>query len=489
LALDQLKELRLMMRCLAGVAVAFASVWWFFHGLEALADSGTLDFAVYYSAALALQDHPHANIFDLRVLQAAAAAHHSQTPLLPYVYPPLLAISLRPLATLSFPQAARIWAGFNLALWLGATVLLAAELRQVFAGERASLGDERLPTRPGLMARFNGFQARRLALSDSTVFAVGIAVFTSLTYAPMVKGVMLGQVTVVIFFLLVLAPWFIQRRQPELAGAVLALATLIKVLPIVLIGYYVLRGRWRLAAGALACLALLSGAMLLALGPNSVVPAARSTLGNQAALGIHNQALWRVPYWVAVELGGRPSPTPTLLGYVLMALVGLAFAIGVVAVSWRAHRRPLLVVQDDDESGRNMVGYAWAISTMVLISPVAWEHYDSWLVPAFVFALGHAARLLLNPERGGRWESRAAGLVVILVVTGFAVTSQLLPFDYDMHDDASLGPYFGHLPIRPLFMVLRPLAALLVWAAIGWMFLTAGSAAGEDSGPGRKRRT
>jgi hypothetical protein len=469
-----------MVRCLVGLAVAFAGVWWCFHGLEALADSGTPDFVVYYSAALALQDHAHANIFDLRVLQAAAAAHHAQTPFLPYVYPPLLAISLRPLAMLSFSEAARIWAGFNLALWLGAAVLLAAELRQAFAGKSACPRDERLPTRPGLMGYFKGFRTRGLARSDSTVFAVGIAVFVSLTYAPMAKGVMLGQVTVVIFFLLVLAPWLIHRRQLELAGAMLALATLVKILPIVLIGYYVLRGRWRVAAGAVACLAILSGGMLLALGPSSVVPAAQSSLGNRAALGFHNHALWRLPYWIAVELGSRPSPSPTLLGHLLTALVALTFAIGVVAVSWGARGRPLRILQEGAASGRDMVGYAWAISTMVLISPIVWEHYDSWLLPAFLLALGHAVRLLLNPERNGRRESRSAGLVAIVVVIGFAVTYQLLPFDYDMRDDANFGPYLGHLPIRPLFMMLRPLAALLVWAAIGWMFLTAGSALAEE---------
>src|SRR5262249_3508313 len=37
--------------------------------------------------------------------------------------------------------------------------------------------------------------------------------------------------------------------------------------------------------------------------------------------------------------------------------------------------------------------------------------------------------------------------------------------------DFSPGPYIGGHPIRPYFMLLRPLATLLLWAATGWLYL------------------
>jgi hypothetical protein len=105
-----------------------------------------LDFSVYYAAEAALRANPHATIYDPSVLASAARAIPGCKlwPGAVYLYPPLLAILLQPLAALPFDVAVHPWMVFNLALWAVDTALLVYWLRLLLsAGPVGNAGNGR----------------------------------------------------------------------------------------------------------------------------------------------------------------------------------------------------------------------------------------------------------------------------------------------------------------------------------------------------------
>src|SRR5690242_16075106 len=90
--------LRVVLRITLCLLLLVAAAYWVLTALAILHDPALgYDFGVYYAAALALRDTPHANIYSLHVIQAAARQHHAPVPTLPYLYPSLLAVLLLPL--------------------------------------------------------------------------------------------------------------------------------------------------------------------------------------------------------------------------------------------------------------------------------------------------------------------------------------------------------------------------------------------------------
>jgi hypothetical protein len=412
---------------------------------------GTFDFSFYYDVALALRDNPHANIYDPRLIQSVANAHHVFLGAGVYHYPPVLPILLIPLTLLSFTDAAHVWLIFDLLLSLVGTALLIDWARRVWEP----------PTR----------DAARL-------FAVA-ALFLILMYQPLVQGVRLGQATVLVFFLLVLAAWLIERGHPELAGALLAFASWIKVYPLVLIAYYVLRRERRVTHGAAIGGAVGFILALVVVGiPGVLAMGGIVTNGAMDSLDAQNEALARVPFWIATELGFGAGPLVTALGYLLVAAVALVF-VALVLLVWRVWRIAPTVsnlgpITDSARNALDAHGYAWALCTMVLVAPITWEHYDAWLLPAFALVLGYAVRGRSHRDWDGAWTRPSLlapeyrKLLVALAV--YALTMIDLPFGYDGNTAFDLGPFVAGHPLRPLFMLIRPLATLLLWQIIGMLF-------------------
>jgi hypothetical protein len=482
------------LRCLAIIVVAIAVVQWLYNAsAHLLSPTYQVDFTVYYAAALALHAHPGANITSMHVLTVAAAVKHgAYRPEFPYLYTPLLAVLIQPLTWIAPNEALSIWTAFNLMLWLSSTALLITWVKWAVADvdrdARVHTGTQvEPPTRctwwrvPGLAL---ATMRRRQGSTTYLNFAVlPFMVFATLTYEPLEHTVILGQVAILILFLILLTPLLLRKGLPELAGGVLALATLIKLLPLVLIVYFAARGQWRVVLGAVTGFLVLTAGMVIAGVPITLIVssiaengAARDQLFHSWNLFYNNESLSQVPLWVAAELGMRPNRVTTLLGGILIGLVAVAFAGGTLASTWRAWRtvrssgaprsRPTCANASTD-----LLGYSWAIATMLLASPVTWQHYDAWLLPPCALSLGHLVRRLgasLRTEQGRlKWE------VILLGATlaGYVLTRNALPFNYDSAPQLTVGPYLGALPVRPFFMVLRPLGAALIWIAVGTLFL------------------
>lgn len=409
------------------------------------------DFGIYYAAALAIRDNPSANLFDPHVLQTAAHAHHVAVTLTPYyVYPPLLAILLVPLTFLPVATASLLWSLMNLTLWLGCTVLVVR-----FVGL--------------LLVPLSGGRSRsadRTAQKDVSRLVTILAIVMMLSYQPMRQGVQLGQINVIICFLALLSASACLRKSDTLAGVMVALASWLKVYPTVWIVYYVIRRRWRLAVVALTVSVGLVLALLPVIGLSGALSNRRIvTDGSIMAAQYHNEALAHIPLWLTVEVGGQPGIFTSIVGYVLIAVIALIFIAVVHRTGPNHGERVTAAPVPLDGRMTDLLGSLWALCTMVLVAPLAWEHHYTWVLPVCVVCFGYVIGHVLL-RNGGRLEV----LLALVLGLGYVLTMSDLPFGFDGDAHFDIGPFIGGHPLRPFFMLLRPLGALLIWTASGTLY-------------------
>lgn len=407
------------------------------------------DFSSYYAAALALRSNPHADIFNIHVLEAATAAHHLPFGGVTYLYPPFLAVIIIPLTLLPFRSALQLWIIGNGLLWVGCGLMLAR-----WSWQALMTGASRAATLRDAPARL------------AAGFALTLVLFLTAIYLPFGENLGLGQVSGAILFLVLLAWLLLEHGHARVAGVVLALAIWIKLLPALLVVYLLLQRRWRVVIWATSACLLIGLGMVPIIGIQGVL-ATRFVLtnGGHMANMAHNMALARVPLWLTYALGGTPGRAAALAGYGLIALVAILFILGIRY----EQRQPIL--PDAMRAEHETLGYFWALATMVVISPLTWEHHDVWLLPAlfisFFTALPHAARGLRD-ERG---HIHPEIVLAFCAALGYALTMGNMPFGYDGASHFVLGPYAGSIALRPYFMLLRPAGAVLAWAASGALYL------------------
>lgn len=443
-----------------------------------------LDFSFYYVAAYALRENPHVNLYSPLVLPAVAHTHHLFYDVAEgrFDYPLLLPILLIPLAFFTFQTAARIWFVINVLLWMLNTALIIAWLRRGLLGVtvtsrdgvRRRIATTELDSKSRNWRDLGGhLRDRWHTLSSASQFALVFGLLVCLGYAPMIEAQALGQATMIMLTCFLLAPWFIERGHPEIAGFLLTVAALIKIFPVILIAYYLFQRRWRVVFGALASFFLLLGAMAIVVG----IPGILSMIGIFSAVSttqlstVLNESLAHAPVWIAIELGSSSNIVTAIIGDLLVAVIALAFMLGILVKNWRDHhaanKRDLSNTQTEDD----YLGYSWALCTMLLVIPISQEHYDIWLLPAILFCLGFIIRRLGLNLRDVAGRMRPEVMLALGVIVALVITFDNLPFHYDGTLSLNLGPYIMGHPLRPLFMLLRPIGALLVWFVAGILFL------------------
>jgi hypothetical protein len=342
----------------------------------------SFDFNSYYAAAQALRYDHSANIYDLSVLNQTERAHglcvHAGHIIPPFLYPSIFAILFQPMTLLPCGVAATLWLLVNAALWIGSALLLADVLARRWPGRR--------------------------------LLATTLMVFASFASMPAYYGLFIGQIHLLLLFGTALTLWLAERDRLWLAGGVLGLITALKLLPVVLIGYYLLRGRYRVVVASVIVGVAALAVMLLYSGLATLV-------ANLTALLSISVGSLR---WYANE---SLRATVPVVGDVLAGLAVVATLAALV------RRR-----------GDELLGAAWALCVMLLISPLVWGHYIIWVtIPlcaclTAIGPLGRANRLL--------WTA----LVVIFLVTSL-----------------------------PLQGAWHPLATLALWGILGALYWRTGA--------------
>jgi alpha-1,2-mannosyltransferase len=462
----QLVRTRTMLMALSALALVLSvGAWLLFLWRAAHAPVGQYDFSSYYAAALALRGDLHANIYSAAVMARAGAAGHVQVrPPLPYTYPPLFALLLIPITVLPFHIAARLWMAVNVALWVGCTLLLAAEIRRILAAALPAL----LSAAGGAPATgaVSGWRAARNPVT--------LAALVCLSFAPAQQTLLTGQVDLLVLLPLALVPRLLRRGRERWAGTVVAGAAMLKFTPVILLLYFVLRRRWRALAASLVALAALVAASVAVVGPGvflgSIAQALRTGTGD-TSLG-HNEALF------ASVLQQVRATAPAWAGVahaiVLALLAVLAIAIGVGIA--RARSGAGDAVDADGQRGA-LVAYAMALCGLLLLAPTAWVHHYVWVLPAATLLLAYVIAGLLRAVPGARapWIWRLALTMLAIVAVGW-----MLPHAWDTqpHPHSQL---FQGIGLRPLFLELRAFGTLVL---LGVAFSLAGLA---RVGPGTVR--
>jgi alpha-1,2-mannosyltransferase len=182
------------------------------------------DFNVYYRAAR-------------EVLSGRDPYQNSLGGWTPYLYPPLLAELLTPLALLPLPIAAYIWYLISAASILGSVWMLSA-----------LAGNERGVIEP---------TARGLTLAALAVAVVLRFVLDTFNF---------GQVNTVVAALAVAHVFFYRREKKTLSAIALVLAISIKLTPALLLAYHLAKLRFKFAAACAALLAAVTVVSFLPLG-------------------------------------------------------------------------------------------------------------------------------------------------------------------------------------------------------------------------------
>jgi hypothetical protein len=416
---------------------------------------GFVDFSTYYTAAYALRMNPQANVYDQALLaRLAAQIPGTQHPLLPYVYPLPFAYLLIPLTFLPFTTAAAVFFHLNLAIWILCVLILAWECRILLGTSLQGSATQDIRAWK-LWARLVSDPAPLVALALSALIF-----FTSRSTA---HAGNVGQVTFFVLLPLALVPWLTRTRREGWAGAMIAVATVLKIIPALLMGYLLLRRRWRALAvsvGVTAAVLLASLALVGWDGFYGLIPLLLTAGIGQDTLA-HNQSL------LGPILNGIATTDPdlatTLRPFRYVVLGALALAAGsVLWISWRRED------QIEKNAEQEVVAYALALSTFVLLLPVAWVHYYAWPLIGAPLLLGIFIReWVLATERDRR--------AVLTILIGAVILSVFLinyapPNGIDVQPIASIPSTWAGAT-RWLLTELRPLGALLLFIVTAYWLL------------------
>lgn len=315
------------------------------------------DFSVYYHAAR-------------EVLAGCDPYQSSLGAWTPYLYPPLLAELLIPLAMLSLPIAAYLWFLISAASMLSAACMsarMAAPLSATLTSETEAEDAAAKSARGG----------RRLSLQTAIA---ACAIFVVLRFV--LDTFKLGQVNTVVAGLAVAHIYFYARDKRALSAVALVLAISIKLTPAVFIVYHVAKMRLKFAA---ACIAILAGVTAVSFlpfegrGVDAFRIFANRTLRNEQGYNLADSgnqslrgAIARLAARANVDDSGTGSRNPAEVLTLVTAAVLLAFAV-------LAARR----------ARSELAGAAPFFCCVVLLSPLSWKaHFVILVLPiAYVLSL------------------------------------------------------------------------------------------------------
>lgn len=318
------------------------------------------DFAAYFMGAweTAQGNSPYHRVEITDRVQYVLTDHGRQvlgttaTSIPGFVYPPPLALLLRPLVGLEFATARALWNGFNLLLLL------------VCAGLTLRL----MP-----------------AVPDRWLAAGAVAVVYGASM-PVRETILLGQVNLLVLGLCLLAAVAHLRRRNALAGCLLAVAAWLKIIPAFLLLFFVGRQNWRAAIAGFALTGAAVGVIVTVwLGVNETLHYFLVILpeAGQQQLAIDNKAFLAM----FERLFGTNPLVPVLIESTAARLVAKAAFVVLVLYGWVALRRRCLAADLAGASRAIPLFFAGTLAAMLLCQPLLQIHHLVLAFPALLMLL------------------------------------------------------------------------------------------------------
>lgn len=280
------------------------------------------------------------------VMRSGGVIYDTNLPLfVGYDNPPLTAILTMPLTLFDLQTAIRLFLSFNALLLIVSLALI-------------------LVTNRDYLLRY-------------PYWLISLALVLNLD--PVLDSMLLGQLDLLILFLIVVSYWGYRSGRERVAGASLGLAAMIKISPGLLILYFLFKRRFRVVASAFATMVLIGSLSLLVAGPGMhiqflrhILPtllAGSAHMENQSLNGFFNRLFLEASF--LTDLAEVP-PLPQVR---ILTLLTSVLLVGIVALL--LHKRP--VPGSALRLGFDME-YSLLIILLPLISSIAWHHYMTWYV-------------------------------------------------------------------------------------------------------------
>lgn len=345
--------------------------------------SGFVDFDAYYTAALVFRErqdpYDRTGAFirenaNPAVIAAAARAgtmhsHGDYEHVHPFIYPPMLAFLVMPLALASNDVAESVWLLVNVGLLAASLVVL----------------------------------ARACRLAPGAYLALGVVL--ALGFDAVGETLALGQVNVLVAFLVFAAIARFLGGHTASSSALLALSVAIKLQPALLLGYFLLIRRFRYVAACVGWLVALHVPIVLWLGPGPFLTYFADVMPHlTAGLPVNvNQSLPALLLRLADALGVAGSPA------VVWVTRAVTIAVLAGAVS-------LMRLADPD----HVYNLSLATIALLVVAPVTWNsHLVLLLLPLFY---------VLKAVEGGRLRAPA---VLGAAIVAYVLVAVVPPVYYD----------------------------------------------------------
>ena len=215
---------------------------------------------------------------------------------------------------------------------------------------------------------------------------LGILVLSALLSLlnPLQQQLIHGQLNLVLLLLLTLS-WRADRTvRPVLAGAALGIAVTIKVFPAFLLLYFLFRRDWIALLSAVTTAALLTLLSLPLLGLRTYQDYVTQVLPQVSVFRSHLINASLPAYWIKLFEGATLLNTEQRLQAVfhapILAKVATAVSIGMIL------GQLYLVTSRAKNRDERDYAFGLAITAMLLLSPICWEHY--FLLLSIPFVLG-----------------------------------------------------------------------------------------------------
>lgn len=350
-------------RLKGGASIDFPSFWL---GAELAFDQGEVPFgAAFDRAAVALDRYVH-----------------------PFVYPPATLVFLRPLALFGLAEAGLAFLVLNIALAIGAGLLLVR-----------------------LWHRDIGHPPHPLAAAFIVLFAMA-AQATRITLGH-------GQLNLVILCAILAAVSLMNRAhwRGALAGTLFALAIALKLYVVVALGPLVLRGRWRVPLVAMLILLVSVAASFLLLPAGSWTAWITEILGQSDARTFagrfdlasdNNVSVTGVFLRLEDAVGEAWRPVLSATRLAILGLVLLATAVCTFLL--RNHRHV------------SMAELSAYLCLVVLVPANAWVHYTAFAIPAAVVGL-----LMTLRHRSVAIGVFAVPSALVVLHNPFGIAARLVP--------------------------------------------------------------
>ncbi|MFC1514704.1 glycosyltransferase family 87 protein [Candidatus Omnitrophota bacterium] len=291
-----------------------------------------VDFLPYYSAAQVFRQG--GDMYDPDQIRQAELKNGLPRfeKIFSYQYPPLFTVLILPFTFFKYSLAKVFWLALNQIFVIGALFFIWASV-----------------------------------IKKRSFTEVAFFLFLALNFYPLINNLNLGQINVLILFLICGAFYFFKKGNDIYCGIFLGLAAMFRITPALLIVYFLWRGQWRTFFWAVLSFVLLSLISLAIFGIDihcyyltEFLPSYLSSVPNQPANQSFTGFLFRL-----LDDGGLVDRVSAIFSFISLILVAF----------YCRYKKGL-----SRDSLRYDLEFCLVIITTLLISKVTWEHHLSWLL-------------------------------------------------------------------------------------------------------------